>query len=129
MSRKLSQLLWHVPPERHSFIYSSKLLTKNITRVCVTPFHPTTSKLNKSKKANKQIQFGSKAIASLQEFLCHYPFNCSDILLEELFSYLATLFPSHFFDRVVYESSDNESSNSIDFSISIFYCNDSNYLS
>ena len=129
MSQKLSQLLWHVPPERLRLIYSSACLTKNIVRLCVTPFHPTTSKLNKNKKGNKQVHLGSKALASLHEHLYHYSLNCSDILLEELFSYLPTRLPSYCFDLVVYDNSDDESSIAIDFSFSIFCSGDSTYLS
>ena len=121
----------HVAPESHGLNYHSALLTKfyrnystSIVRVCVTPFHPMTAKLNVHRKSNKQVHFGSKAMASLDERLCHNSPKCSNPLLEELLAYLPTRFPSHVFDLFAFESSDNESVHSILSPVSAFYCND-----
>ena len=95
--------VWHVPLEWQGLKYCSALLTKvywnycrNIVRVCVTPFHPKTANLNVKRKSNKQVLFGSKALASLCEFLCHHSLTGSDPLIEEYFPYLTTRIPSHF---------------------------------
>ena len=100
-----------------------------IVRVCVTPISPQTSKLDPNDKCNLQGPFGSKAMASLFEFLCHHSLTTNDPLLEELLSYLPTRFPSHIFDYIAYESSNAESVRSIDSSVSAFYSEDSTYFS
>ena len=67
-------------------------------------------------------------MASLYELLCYHSLTCSDPLPEELLFYLPTRFPSHIFDYIVHESSDNESVKLIDSSISAFYSDDSTYF-
>ena len=128
--------IWQVPSEWHSLNYYSALLTRlyrncstNIVWVCVTPFHPMTSKLNIQRKANKRVHFGFRAMASLYELSCHHSRTCSKPLNEESLSYLATRFSSHVLDYIFCESSGNELVNSIDYSISAFPSDDSNYFS
>ena len=128
--------VFHVTREWHDLNYYSALLAKvywnsstNIIRVCVTPFHPTTSKLNIKRKANKQIDIGSKAIATLYEFLCHFSPKCCNILLEVLFSYLPTRLLSHVFYFSAPECFDTESVNSINSFSSALFSDNINYFS
>ena len=128
--------IWQLSTEWHTLGFYSALLNKcywdyatHIVRVCITPISPKTFKLNLTDKCNLQVHFGSKAMASLYDFLCHHSLTCSDSLLDELLSYLPTRFPSHIFDYVEYDSSDNESVKSIDSSVSAFYSDDSTYFS
>ena len=101
-----------------------------IVRACLTPISPKTSKLDLTDKSNLQVHFGSKAMASLYDLLCYHSLTPTDPLLEELLSYLPTLFHSHIFDYITYEhSSDDESVRSIESSFSAFYSDDSTYFS
>ena len=128
--------IWQVSTDWHTLGFYSALLTKvywnyatHIVRVCVTPILPKTSKLDLTDNCNLQVPFGSKAMASLYELLCHHSLTTNDPLLEELLSYLPTRFPSHIFEYIAYESSDAESVRSIDPSISAFFSYDSTYFS
>ena len=129
--------IWQVPTEWHTLGFHSALLTKvywnyatHIVRVCVTPISPKTSKLDFTDNSNLQVPFGSKAMASVYDLLCYHSLTSMDPLLEELFSYLPTRFHSHISDYLAYEhSSDDESVQSIDYSVSAFYSDDSPYFS
>ena len=128
--------IWQVSTECHTLGFYSALLTKvywnyatHIVRVCVTSIWPKTSKLDLTDKCNLQVHFGSKAMASLNELLCHHSLTTNDPLLEELLSCLPIRFPSHIFDYIAYESYDAESVRSIDSSVSAFYSYDSSYFS
>ena len=129
--------IWQVPTEWHTLGFYSALLTKvnwnyaiHIVRVCVTPISPKTSKLHLTDKSNLQVHFGSKAMASLYDLLCYYSPTSTNPHLEELLAYLPTRFHSLIFDYIAYEhSSDDESFQSIDSSISTFYSDDSTYFS
>ena len=121
----------HVQPEQYGLIYQSALFTKmfwnystNIVRVCVRPFHPAISELNIKRKSDKQVVFGSRAMASLYKLLCHPFLKYCEPLLKELISYRLPVFPSHIFENLVYESSDNESVQSIDSTNSAFNSDD-----
>ena len=129
--------IWQVPSEWHTLGFYSVLLTKvywnyatHIERVCVTPILPQTSKLDLNDKSNLHVNLGSKAMASLYDFLCYHSLTSTDPLLEELLAYLPTRFYCHIFDYIAYEhSSDDESVHSIDSSVSAFYSDDSTYFS
>ena len=127
--------IWTVLPEWHGPNFSSALLTKvywkyanDIIRVCITAISPTTLKPNVKHKSNIQIRPGSKAMGSLYELLCDPLLQSPDPMLDDLLFYLPTLFPSHIFDYIVYESSDDDTHSS-DSHISAFYSDDSTYLS
>ena len=132
-----TKCIWQVPSEWHTLGFYSTLLTKvywnyatHIVRVCVTPTSPQTSKLDLNDKNILQVQFGSKAVASLYDFLCYQSFTSADPLLEDLLAYLPTRFHSHIFDSIAYEhSSDEKSVRSIDSSVSAIYSDDSTYFS
>ena len=107
--------IWQVSNEWHTLGFYSALLTKvywnyatHIVRVSSSPISPKTSELGLTDKCNLQVHFGSKAMASLYELLCHRSLTHSDSLLNELLSYLPTRFPSHVFDCMAYEISDKE---------------------
>ena len=127
---------WQVPTEWHTLGFYSALLTKvycnyatHIVRVGVTPISPKTSKLDLTDKSNNQVQFGSKAMASLYNLLCYHSLTSTDPLLEELLTYLPTRFHSHIFDYIAYEhSSDDESFHFVYSSVSAFYSDDSTYF-
>ena len=125
----------HVPLEWFGLSFNSAPLTKvywnyasHNVRVCVAPLYPINPHLHWS-KSNLQVKFCSRAMASLYELLCHHCSTNNDPLLEELLPYIPTRFPSHIFDYIAYESSDNESSVSIDYSVSAFYADDSTFFS
>ena len=127
---------WHVPPEWFGLNFHSALLTKvywkyaiHIVRVCVSSKSPINPNLPSTKKSNLEVKFGSRAMLSLYELLCHHSLTTNDPLLEELLSYLPTRLPSHIFDYISYESSDSESVRSIDSSVSEFYSDDSTCFS
>ena len=80
-------------------------------------------------KCNLQVHFGSEAMVSSNEHLCHQSLTTDDPLLEELLPYLPTRFPSHIFEYIAFESSDAESVGSKDSSISAFHSDDSTYFS
>ena len=135
MQKDLPQLSLILPPEWHGLHIYSALLTKvywnyatDIVRVCVTAISPTTFKPDANRKSNIQIRFGSKAMGSLYELLCHPSLSSPSPLLDELLSYLPTRFPSHIFDYIVYEDSDDDPYCS-DSKISAFYSDDSTYAS
>ena len=126
--------IWTVSPEWHGLNFYSALLTKvywnyatDIIRVCVTAISPTTLKPNVKHKSNIQICPGSKAMGSLYELLSRHSLQSPDPKLDELLFNLPTLFPSHIFDYIVYESSDDDTHSS-DSHISAFYSDDSTYL-
>ena len=129
--------IWHVPPEWQGLNFDSALLTKtywkyaaHIVRVCVSSKFPNNPRLPFTKKSNLQINFGSKAMTSLQDLLCYQSLTSTDPLLEEFFSYLPTKFHSHIFNYIAYEhSSDDKSVHSIDSSISAFYSDGSTFFS
>ena len=128
--------IWQASTGWHSLGFYSALLTKvhwnyatHIVRVCVTSISPNTSKLDPNDKCNLQVHFGSKAMASLHELLCHQFLTSNDPLLEELLSYLPSRFSSQIFDYIAYENSDAESVRSIDSSDSAFYSDDPTYFS
>ena len=123
--------IWHVPSEWSGLNFNSALFTKvywnyatHIVRVCVATPYPINPQLHCS-KCNLQVRFGSRAMSSLYELLCHHSLTNNDPLLEKLVSYVRARFPSHFFEFIAYEISYNESSRSIDSSVSAFYSNDS----
>ena len=132
--------IWTVPPEWHGLNFYSVLLTKvywnyatNIIRVCVIAISPATLKLNVKHKSNIQIRPGSKAMGSLYELFCHHSSQSPDPLLDELLTYLPTLFPSHIFTipylyYIVYASSNDETHHS-DSNISVLHSDDSTYFS
>ena len=127
--------IWIVPPEWHGLKFYSALLTKvywnyatDIVRVCVTAVSPSTLKPDVNRKSNIQIRFGSKAMGSLYELLCHHSLSSSDPLLDELLTYLPTRFSSHIFDYIVYEDSDDDPYY-FDSDVSAFYSDDSTYFS
>ena len=128
--------IWQVPTEWHTLGFYSAFLPKvywncatHIVRVCVTPNSPKTSKLDLTEKSNFQVHIGSKAIASLYNFLCYHSLTSTDPLLEELLAYLPARFHSHIFDYIAYEHSWHEESvQSIDSSISAFYSDESTYF-
>ena len=69
-------------------------------------------------------------MASLYDLLCYHSLTSMDPLLEELLTYFPTRFHSNIFDYISYEpSSDEESVNSIDSSVSAFNSDDSTYFS
>ena len=124
-----------LPPEWHKLNIYSALLTKfywnyatKTVRVCVTATSPTTFTPDVNRKSNKQIHFGSKAMGSLYELLCHHSLSSVDPLLDELLSYLLTRFSSHIFDYIVCEDSDDDPYCS-ESNISAFYSDDSTYFS
>ena len=129
--------IWQVPSEWHGLNFDSALLTRvywnyatHIVRVCLSHKSPNNPNLPSTKKSNLQVHFGSKAMASLYDFLCHTSLTSRDPLLEELIAYLPTRFHSHNFHYIVYEhSSDEESVHSIDSSVFEFYSEDSTYFS
>ena len=128
--------IWHVPPEWHGLNIDSALLTKiywnyanHNVLACVSSESPINLNPYVTKKSNLQLHFGSKALASFYELLCHHSLTRSDPFLEELLSYFPTRFPSHVFDYIAYQSSDNESYISIDSSDFAFYSDDWNYFS
>ena len=128
--------IWHVPPEWFGLNFNSALLTKifciyatHIVRVCVSSKSLVNPSHHFTKKINLQVKFGSRAMASLCKLLCHHFLTNNDALLEELLCYLPTRFPSHIFDNIAYEISDNESVRSIDSSISAFFSYDSTSFS
>ena len=68
-------------------------------------------------------------MASLYDLLRYHSLICTDPLLEELLAYLPTRFHSHIFHYIAYEhSSDEESVQSIDSSVSEIYSDDSTYF-
>ena len=82
--------IWHVPFEWHGLNFDSAPLTKvywnyatYIVRVCVSSKFPKTPDLPFAKKSNLQVHFGSKAMASLYDFLCYHSLTSTDPLLEE----------------------------------------------
>ena len=90
---------------------------------------PKTSKLDLTDKSNLHVHFGSKAMASLYDLLCYPSLTFTDPLLEELLSYPPTRFHSHIFDYIAYEpSSDEESVNLDDSSVSAFFSDDWTYF-
>ena len=129
--------IWQVPTEWHTLCFYSALPTKvywnyatHFVRVCVPPISPQTSNLDLIDKSNLQVHFGSKAMASLYDLLCYHSLTSTDPLLEELNAYLLTRFHSHIFDYIAYEhSSDEESVQSIDSSVSAFCSDGSTYFS
>ena len=69
-------------------------------------------------------------MASLYYFLGYHSLTSTDLLLEELISYLPTRFHSQIFDYIFYEHSlDDESVHSIDSSVSAFFSDESTYFS
>ena len=131
-----SNCIWHVRSEWPAVNLDSALLTKvyqnyatHIVRVCVSSKYPINPKLHVNKKSSLQVHFGSKAMASVYELLCHHCLRNNDPELEELLSYLPARFPLHISDYIAYESFDNESVRSIDSSISSFCSDDSTYFS
>ena len=87
--------IWILLPDWHDLNIYSALLTKvywyyatDIVRVCVTAISPTTCKPDANRKSNIQIRFGSEAMGSLYELLCHHSFSSPDLLLDELLFYL-----------------------------------------
>ena len=127
--------IWTILPEWHGLNFSSALLTNlywnyatDIIRVCITAISPTTLKPNVKHKSIIQIRPGSKAMGSLYELLCDHSLQSPEPMLDELLFYLPTLFPSHIFDYIVYESSDDDTHSS-DSHISAFYSDDSTYFS
>ena len=127
---------WQVLTDWHTLGFHSDLLTKvywnyatHIVRVCVTPISPKTSKLDLTDNTNLQFHFGSRAMTSLYELLCHHSLTTDELLLEEWLSYLPTRFPSHIFDYIAYESSDEESVRSINSPISALHSDDSTFFS
>ena len=69
-------------------------------------------------------------MASLYDLFCYQSLTYTDPLLVELLSYLPTRFYSHIFDYIANEhSSDDESVQSIDSSVSAFCSDDSTYFS
>ena len=129
--------IWHVPSEWHGLNFDSALLTKvywnyatHIVRVCLSHKYPINPALPFAKRSNLQVHSGSEAMASLYDLLCYHSLTCTDPLLEELLAYLPTRFHSHVFDYIAYEhSSDGESVQIIDSSVSAFYSDDSTYFS
>ena len=126
--------IWHVPPERHGL--NSALLSKvylnyttHIVSICVSSKSPINPQLHVNKKSNLQAHFGSKAMASLYELICHHSLTNEDPLREEFLCYLPTRFALHNFDCIAYESTDNESVRSITSSVSAFYSEDSTSFS
>ena len=126
---------WTNPSEWHGLNFSSALLTKvywnyatDIIRVCITAISPTTLKPNVKHKSNIQIRPSSKAMGSLYELLCDHSLHSPDPMLDELLSYLPTLFLSHIFDYIVYESSDDDILSS-DSNIFAVYSDDTTYFS
>ena len=122
--------IWRLPPEWFGLFFNSALLTKvhwryatHIVRVCVSPLFPINPQLHCS-KSNLQVKFCSRAMGTLHDLQCHHSLTNNDPLLEELRLYLPTRFPSHTFDYIAYESSDNESVRSIDSSVSAFLSDD-----
>ena len=68
-------------------------------------------------------------MASLYDLLCYHSLTSTDPLVEELLAYLPTRFPSHMFDYFACEhSSDAESVQSTDSSISAFYFDNSTFF-
>ena len=127
--------IWHVPSVGFGLKFHSALLTKvygnyatHIVRVCFSPLYPINPQLHCS-KTNLRAKFGSRAMASLYEPLCHLSLTNKNPLLEELLSYLPTRFPSHIFDYIAYECSDNESVTSTDSSVPAFFSDNSTYFS
>ena len=127
--------IWHVPPEWFGLNFNSALLTKvywnyatHIVRVCVSSKSPNNPQFPFTKKSNLQINFGSRATASLYELVCRHSLTNNDHLFEELLSYLPTRFPSRIFDYIAYENSDKESVHSIDSLVSAFCSDDSTYI-
>ena len=103
--KKYPNRIGHVPPEGFALKFNSALPTKvywnyttHIVRVCVSSKSPINPNLPFTRKINLQNKFGSRAMASLYELLCHYFLTNNDPLLEELLCYLPTRFPLHFFD-------------------------------
>ena len=130
-----SNCIWIVPPERQGFYLHSALLTKlywnnatDIVRVCVTAVSSRTLKRDVNRKYYIQNRFGSKAMDSLYELLCHYSLSSPDPLLVEHLSYLLTSFSPHNFDNFVHEHSDDDPYYS-DYNISAFYSDDSTNFS
>ena len=126
--------IWNLPPEWRGLKIYSALLTKvygnyatDIVRVCVTAISLTTSRPDANRKSNIQISFGSKAMGSLYELLCHLSLSFHDPLLDELLPYLPTRFSSHIVDYIVDENSDDDP-NYTDSNISAFYPDDSTYF-
>ena len=125
-----------VSTEWHTLGFYSALLTKvywiyatHIVRVCVTPISSQTSKWDLNDKCNLQVHFGSKAIASLYNLFCYHSLTSTDALLEELLAHLPTRFHSHIFDYIAYKhSSDDESVQSIQSSVSALYSDESTYF-
>ena len=85
--------IWHVQPEWFGLNFNSALLTKvywnyatHIVRACVSSRSAINDNLPFTKKGNLQIKFGSRAMASLYELLCHHSVTNNDLLLEELLS-------------------------------------------
>ena len=127
--------IWTVPPEWHGLNIYSALLTKffwnfasDIVRLCVTAISPRTLKFDVNRKSNIQIRFGSTAMGSLYELLCHRAVNSLNSLIDELLSYLSTRFSPHIFVYIVFESSDDDPYHS-DFNISAFYSDYSTFFS
>ena len=76
---------WHVSPESHGLNFDSALLTKvywkyvtHIVRVCVSSKTPNDPNLPFTNKSNLQVMFGSRAMASVYELLCHHPLTNND---------------------------------------------------
>ena len=126
---------WHVASEWFDSSFNSVLLSKvyrnyatHIVRVCVFLLGPINPQVHLS-KSNLQVKFGSRALASLYELLCHHSLTNTDPLLEEFLSNLPTWFSSHICDYIADENSENESIRSINSSISAFLSDDSTYFS
>ena len=103
--------IWQVPPEWFGSTFNSALPTNvysnyatHIVSVCFSPLSPINLQLHPFRKCNIQVKFGSRAMASLYELLCHHSLTTSESLLEELLPYLPTRLPSHVCDYIPYES-------------------------
>ena len=99
--------IWHVPPECHGLNFDLALLNRvywnfatHIVDVCVSSKSPINLNLHVTRKSNLQVHFGFKAMASLHKLLYHHSLTCSDLLLEELLSYLPASFPSLTFGSI-----------------------------
>ena len=107
--------VWYVPPEGYGLNFNSALLTKvywnyatHIVRVCVSSISPINPGLPSAKKSNFQVNFGSKAMASLWDFLCYHSLTSTDPFFEQLLADLPTRFHSHGFNYIAYEHSSDE---------------------
>ena len=88
---------WHVPLEWHGLNLDSAFLIKvywnyatHIVRVCVSSKSPINPNLHLNEKSNLQIHFGSKAMHSLYELLCHHSLTCSEPSPISLLDFLHT---------------------------------------